>query len=115
MEPKPHQLHIPSVGIMTATLGKAELELAAGVLIRVHQLAGDTDWRPVTPREIGERIQDNEEMRKWVSCPFCPPDFRGLIDKGFAEFTEPEGKNVPLMVTPAFVEKMVRWRKPDVA
>lgn len=113
MEPRPDQLHIPSTGIMTATLKRAEPEMAAAMIIRVHQLRGDTEWKPVGLREVGEWLKQDPEMQRWAACPVFNPDFRTLIDAGYADLTDPDTKNSSLMVNEKFVAAMRRWQRPD--
>jgi hypothetical protein len=67
---------------------------------------GDT-WAPVTPKQIGEalvaELAEGGCMHHLEEDPFAPqPDFRGLVDKGFAESTlEP---HAPLAFTERGIE-----------
>lgn len=53
------EIHIPQTGIMTATIGHAEEEMAAAMIIRLHQVRGDTDWKPVRMPEFADLLEQD--------------------------------------------------------
>lgn len=87
---------VPLVG----TLGKAEFEHAAAMLVRACQVLGDK-WQPVDPDEGIEVFRKDVEAKTapWVHLntnPFFQPDFRGLVEAGFANWTGPNKLSIEL-------------------
>ena len=93
-------------------MGHAECEHAAALLVLTCETNGDA-WGPVTPRQVGEAIKAalDSGHEPWGSLnrnPFFRPDFHELVAKGFARWTEAEGKG-PIELTPKGIEAMRRW------
>lgn len=101
---------------LVGTMERAELEMAASLLVRACQVRGDA-WQPVSPMQIGIVINDDlaakcEPFYSLNQNPFFRPDFWKLAEKGFARFTA-EGKGAPIELTEAGIERLRRWaRKP---
>jgi hypothetical protein len=97
---------------LVATMGRAEREQAATLIVRTCVREGDT-WAPVTPQQIGATIKaDLEEqidpLYSLRENPFFKPDFRDLAEHGYASCTFETG--APLELTPkAFEAIAARW------
>lgn len=87
----PSQISLDGLLPLVGTLGRAEREFAATLLVRVSQAKGD-QWQFVSPRTIGEVMNadlkaGNQPLERLSRNPFVPfPDFRDLVNSGFAEF-----------------------------
>jgi hypothetical protein len=112
---KPSQVILNAVPPLTATMGRSEREHAAALLVRASQVKGDT-WQPVTPAILGEVIRADLDgaVEPWASLnrnPFFRPDFRDLMQAGFARWCA-EGKGAPIELTESGVEALRRWVRP---
>ncbi len=100
------------VGIpLTGTMGRAEAEAMATLLVRTCQVQGNA-WQNVEPRAIGEVIQadlaaEREPLHSLNRNPFFRPDPHELVRRGFAEWAGGEGKS--LRFTPAGLERLRKW------
>lgn len=113
---KPSQVFLNAVPPLTATMGRAEREHAAAMLVRVCQVLGD-EWQSVEPVTLGRVIRDDlaAGVEPWKSLntnPFFRPDFHDLVATGFAEWREkapgtPGGP--PIAFTPKGIEALRRW------
>lgn len=98
------------------TMRKTEIETAAGLVVFALAHAGDT-WRPLPALELAAVLetaiaqQCEEPLKSWARNPFMRPDFRGLIDAGFAVETGEAGAKVLELTDRAF-EVMKRWVRP---
>ncbi len=97
------------------TMGRAEAEAAATLLVRACQSLGDA-WQDIEPRAIGEVIKADlaagrEPLASLNRNPFFRPDAHELVRRGFAEWVgEAAGA---LRFTPAGLERLRRWvRRP---
>ncbi len=114
----PSQVFLNCIPPLTATMGRAEREHAAALLVRACQVMGDR-WQPVTPAMLGEVIQADlaaqaEPLSSLNRNPFFCPDFHDLAAKGFARWTEEDGKG-PLELTERGIEALRRWVRPTIA
>jgi hypothetical protein len=112
---KPSQVVI-IVPPLVATMGRAESEHAATLLVLACATKGDT-WGPIQPEEVGKAIHVALEERRepWHSLnrnPFFKPDFYELVSKGFARWTQEEGKG-PIAFTDKGLERLRRWVRSD--
>lgn len=88
---KPSDIVLAAIPLVD-TMGKAEAELAAALLLIGLQHSGD-EWRALPAREMGLALQplvDKPPVKYW-SNPFVHPDFGELVKRGFAEFIEHDG------------------------
>lgn len=102
-------LALPLVG----TMGRAEREYAAALVVRACQVLGDS-WQPISPKQLGEVIAGDlaakrEPLTGLNRNPFLFPDFPDLIALGFVERT-PEGQ---VAFTVKGLEALRRWVKPS--
>lgn len=110
---KPSEVVLRPVIPLMATMGRAERELAAAMIVRTCAVKGDA-WQPVGPATIGEVIRADldAKLEPWTglnSNPFCPsPDFRDLVKHGFARWTAGDDKG-PLELTAKGIEALRRW------
>lgn len=114
---KPSQVFLDVVPLI-ATMQKAEVELAAALIVRACQLNGDT-WAPLSWEVLRNTIMAEYEAKRqpvlsWMNQPFINPDFFLLAERGFAVKT-----GEPSMTTFAFtevgLEAMRRWVREAVA
>jgi hypothetical protein len=117
---KPSQVRIgypPLVG----TMGHAEAEFAAALVVRTLAVKGDV-WRPVVWSEIQEVVKADMDgtvdpvtmVRKPVEPigslarnPFFMPDIHDTVKRGFARWTgEPNG---PVELTEAGIKVLSKW------
>jgi hypothetical protein len=103
---------IALVGVpLVGALGKAEIEHAAALIIRVCQVRGDK-WQPVDAEAIGDVLRaevdaKNEPFCSLVRNPFFRPDVWALIEKGFGRWTAEPGGAVEL--TQQAFDALARW------
>jgi hypothetical protein len=100
------------------TFGRAELELAAALLVLGCQHYDDT-WKPLRPCELREPLETATRgggfFYQLVRNPFAPkPDFGGLVDLGFCravgdDLADPQA---PLEFTPKGFEVLSRVASP---
>lgn len=75
---------------MVGTMGHAESEHAASILVRVCQVKGDA-WGPISPQACGETLDADIAAKaspffQLSRNPFFRPDFTELVTKGFAKW-----------------------------
>jgi hypothetical protein len=95
--------YMPIVG----TLHRAEREVAAAIMIRACVRYGDT-WQPLTPTMLGESLGEDLKDEPWKTLdrnPFCKPDFRDLVQAGYAIFDgDPDAQDTPIRFTQAALD-----------
>lgn len=96
------------------TLGHAERELAAALIVRTCQVTSNS-WSPVSQRQIGESLGADVEasVEPWAGLirnPFTPrPDFDELVKHGYATWTS---ERTLIALTPLALEAIgKRWRR----
>lgn len=95
------------------TLGRAELELAAAIVVSVCQRRGS--WGPVSWEEIKALAKDDlaKDPKHWLwTRVLCWPDAHGLVDNGFAVWVGDD--ETVLELTQACIRRIVerqtrRW------
>lgn len=86
MKPSDVPLAIPP---LVGTLGSAEVEHAAALLVRACQYFDDR-FQPIGPKQIGIVLDDDlkngrEPLTSLSKNPFFRPDFHQLVANGFAK------------------------------
>lgn len=86
----PHYIVADGMGQITGSLGKAGLEQAAALFVRVLQLRGAKTWEPITTKQCahlmgGDGREMDEYVKVWTKSPFWRPDLRGIVEQGFIE------------------------------
>ncbi len=119
---KPSQVFLTPVPLC-GTMGHAEREFAAALIIRACQVNGDT-WHAVTTQEIGrmiEAIQKDRAADPWLfdflTNPFIKFDVYELVEHAYARWTGEPGKS-PVELTDRAFEAARYWVKaaaPDTA
>lgn len=109
---KPSQVQLAPDAPLVATMGRAELEHAAAMIVRACQVSGDV-WQPIAPTRMGVVINDDlaakrEPFHSLNTNPFFRPDFRGLVEKGFARWTA-DGSGAPIELTAEGIARLSRW------
>lgn len=102
--------------LLCDTLGKAEREVAAALIVRTCAVHGDR-WRPVELDQLLEVFRaDAAAIRSpWgglaeaISRGLLFPDFAGLLAHGFAVARGPEGGPAILELTPLALERIGKW------
>ncbi|MBO6937575.1 MAG: hypothetical protein JJ863_21560 [Deltaproteobacteria bacterium] len=111
---------------LTATMGRAERELAAALLVLAMRAKGD-EFGAVGMRDVGEALKAISDSAKetgelpaekgWLTLPtvICSPDFRDLVAQSYAELAEPEREwESPLRFTEKGLEALRKWwRQPE--
>ena len=106
---KPSDVKLLDPCPLTATLKKSEQEVAAAWLTLAMRETGD-EFRAIQANELVEVINRFapvvDGQRKtltgyyWLANPFLRPDFDGLIDGGYAEWSDPSlGRKSPMAFT----------------
>lgn len=105
----PRDVYIHTASPLVGTMGHAEAEQAAAIL--VVALQAENTWGPVPLQALSETVKRHVETKEEPLCslarnPFFRPDFADLLDRGYATRT---------IETIAFTEKGVaalgRWVK----
>ena len=114
MSALPSQIVLRAPLPLTDTMGRAEREVAAALIVRTCHVHGDK-WQPVTPRMIGEVIKqdldDGTEPFKTMNLyPFARPDFRDLIKAGYGEGGGEGGQ--PIALTEKGLLAIQKWARP---
>jgi len=96
------------------TMGRAEAELAAALIVRACQVRGDA-WQAVSPDAIVKVIQEDvaagrEPVTSMNRNPFWRPDAHDLVKRGGAEWVGAEG--VVLRLTPKGLASLKKWATP---
>lgn len=99
MIPLPSQI-VLIVPPLVATLGKAEIEHAAAVIVRACHANGDR-WQPVTWEQVAAALRSDgaantQPFAALIRNPFFRPDVHALIRAGFARVTVEEPMTVEL-------------------
>lgn len=94
------------------TMGKAEIEFAAALIVRACQALGDV-WQPVTLEEVARVIkQDVDQAREPFTSlmrnPFFKPEFWLLVERGFAKWLGEPGESA-LELTEGGRHALRRW------
>lgn len=111
MKPSDVVLGVPP---LCGTMGRAELEHAAALIVRTCAVLGDA-WRPVAPKDVGIVLNTDvlghvEPFAKLIENPFFKPDFFALAESEFARWTaEPKG---PMELTEAGLAAITKWVRP---
>lgn len=113
----PSQVYLAAIPLC-ATMGRAESEFAAALIVRTCQLLGD-EWRSVSPRQIGEMLRDDleakrEPMASLSHNPFFRPDVWELVSRGFAQWIGEPGKS-PVELTDCGLERLRPWVRSQTA
>ena len=95
---------------LVATMGRAELESAATLLVRAFQVRGDA-WQDVQLGDLLEVMRHDadggvEPLASMVTNPFIKPDFWGLIEGGFAAAILVEKKLEAIRFTAEGLERL---------
>ena len=106
---KPSQVHL-GVPPLCDTMGKAEIEHAASMLVAACSRLGDK-WQAVEQREMGRAVQAMLDAggEPWVSLRsnlFFRPDFHALMESDFAEYNEVTDS---FSLTAKGIDSLRRW------
>lgn len=104
----PFLVRVEQGGFLTGTLGNAQLEFAAAVIVRYHQDNGLVNWTPILAADFFEWLKTSIVL-EWMRNPVWRPNFVGLIDGGWISgWTTDEDREKRLAaigtVTPKFIE-----------
>jgi len=111
---KPSDIRLALPVPLCGTMGKAEAEFAATLLVRACVRHGDA-FDSILPAQMGDTIgADLEEQVDplWSlrNNPFFRPNFDELVKRGFAEYVgEDGGRKRPLRFTASGLEVLRRW------
>jgi hypothetical protein len=107
---KPSQVYL-GIPPLTATMGHAEAEFAAALVVRTLAVKGDT-WRAVGWREIEEVVTADmkgkvEPIGLLMCNPFFQPDIHDTVKRGFARWTDKPNGTVEL--TEEGIAALAKW------
>jgi hypothetical protein len=71
------------MGIIAATLGKAECEMVAALVVHWHHVNGHTEWTPVSRRDLADLLQSSQLVATWARNPFWRPNPADFERRGF--------------------------------
>jgi hypothetical protein len=96
---------------LAGTMGRAEREQAATLIVRACQFHGDT-WQPIVFSQIQRTMFADVETETKPLChlvknPFFKPNAYELVEHGFARWTEEPGG--PIELTAKALEVMRKW------
>lgn len=80
---KPADVQLGAAGMLTDRFGKTEVECAAALVVRYHQVHGLTEWTPVSRRQVISLFDEDDVSMRWVANPFWRPDPNRLRDEGW--------------------------------
>ena len=106
---EPRLISIEPVGILLGTLGNANLEMAAAVLVLYYHENDLDEWSSILAADFFDWIKTSEKVRGWMKNPVWRPNFVGLMDDGWIEgWTTDEDKEKRMAavgtMTPKFIE-----------
>jgi hypothetical protein len=109
---KPSQVELGPVPLC-ATMGHAEAEFAAALIVLACRARGD-EWQAVTWKQVGEvALADLKAEREpaclWLTNPFFRPDAHDLVKRGYARWIGSDDGISPVELTPEGIEKLRRW------
>lgn len=109
---KPSQVDLAAPPLV-GTLGHAEMEFAAAMIVRACQVHGDAwqavSWDQIQSAMYADMTAERPPFAALMRNPFFQPDVHELVAKGFARWTgEPAGRAPVELLPPAF-EKMLSW------
>lgn len=115
---KPSDVDLGGVPL-AGTMGKAERECAAALLLRALIRNGD-NWQELPPRAIGLAMKaDMEEgvppTAIFKNNPFWNPDFRSLVDAGYATFAGDPDKGAPVAFTDKGLAALRKYAHPSAS
>jgi len=98
---------------LARTMGKAEREAAAGLMVRVCQANGDT-WGPVLWTDVKAVLLADEEAKyepfaSLLNNPFFRPDVESLADAGYCTIEGEPGKVTAATFTDKGIRALMTW------
>lgn len=111
----PSQVQLSAGNPLTDTLGKTELECAAGLIVQYCAANGDEWGDSVDVESLLGWIREEAKCRgnvkgHWSRNPFFRPDFPGLGHAGFAELSwsdeSPQASMTKIRLLPEFFERL---------
>lgn len=107
---KPSQVTLGAIPFIN-TFDRTESECTAAVIVKALAIRGDT-WRLIACRELAEVFDDLTKMpghwRDLFGNPLIRIDMHGLVDRGYAEWSE-DGKAIEF--TEKGLVRMSKWVK----
>ena len=103
---RPADLIIDPMGTFIDTLGSAETEMCAALIVRWHHANNHDTWMPVSRQEIADFLMTDPIVAQWAKNPFWRPDPTRFVREGFVDgwvVAEPGAKGT---LTPKFFEKL---------
>lgn len=79
----PTDIRLNGLGLLTDTLGQAELEAAAALIVRWHHVHELKDWQPVSRQDVLELFESDDVAQAWATNPFWRPAPFEFMNAGF--------------------------------
>jgi hypothetical protein len=112
---KPSQV-VLAIPPLCGTMGHAEKEFAAAIIVRCCQAKGDK-WQPVSPQMFEEVVKEDldaktEPFHSLNRNPYFRPSFRELAESKYGRWVAEGGPGCPIELTEEGIEALRRWVKP---
>jgi len=110
---KPSQV-VLGVPPLVATMGCAEAEFAAALIVRACHALGNA-WQPIAWKQIREVVLSDfdakrEPFASLIQNPFFRPDVHDLVERGCARWTTSDDSGEgSVELTADGLEKLRRW------
>jgi hypothetical protein len=83
---KPSQVSIDPIGAIVATLGKAEHEMCAALIVRWHHRHSPDEWTPMSRADVATLLDGNDELvASWGANPSWRPEPGAFAHAGFVD------------------------------
>lgn len=107
----PNQVKLPRIGILTATLDRAEPEAVGAVIVRWHHVHSPEEWSGIALDDFVAFVKNDEVCQTWHNPIWTQTLIYGMhavLDKGFVEgWVRGEPDSIG-HVTEAFLERIER-------
>lgn len=105
----PKNVRIEPMGILLGTLGNANLEMGAAVIVLYHHDHDLEEWSSIHAGDFFAWLKTSETVLGWLQNPVWRPNVVGLIDDSWVDgWTLDENKEKRMAavgkVTPKFIE-----------
>lgn len=79
----PSQIMYDAGGMLVDTMGQAEVEFLAVVIIRLPHVHSPSIWKTVTRAELRDFVKVDNQVRDWLCNPFWRLNTWAFCDNGY--------------------------------